>query len=136
MTQTLYNLRHDGEQYRVTKFVDGEVEASYLTTHTECDCPAGFRPTCRHRQMLPDLLSIADTHWFLNNGTREVVDLIGTPKSTIDALIAPIKEDTSMTAACPPGCCAPAEQDTAEDTVPTGLPAVTLPLPPASWRRL
>lgn len=27
--------------------------SSYLTTERECDCPAGQRPMCRHREMLP-----------------------------------------------------------------------------------
>lgn len=52
----LYNCRHSGDQYRITKFdtdlnpIEG---SSYLTTLTECDCPAGHRDTCRHRKMLP-----------------------------------------------------------------------------------
>ena len=51
---TLYSCRHDGDQYRMTKFdEDMNVEASYLLTATECECPAGSRPSCRHRQMLP-----------------------------------------------------------------------------------
>lgn len=50
----LYNCRHDGDQYRITKFDDSmNIESSYLTTLTECTCPAGVRDTCRHRQMLP-----------------------------------------------------------------------------------
>lgn len=106
---TLYNLRHDGESYRITKFHDDEVEASYLVTHENCDCPAGHRHTCRHRQMLPDLLPIIDTHWFWNFDTHTLVDLMGTPKATLDALIAPI-------------VCAPAEQDTSPEV--------------AKWRRI
>ena len=51
---TLYNCRHDGDQYRITKFdSDLNPESSYLCTSTECECPAGVRPTCRHREMLP-----------------------------------------------------------------------------------
>ncbi len=54
---TLYNCRHSGDQYRVTKFdTDMNVESSYLTDGRECDCPAGVRPTCRHREMLPKFL--------------------------------------------------------------------------------
>lgn len=50
----LYNCKHAGDQYRITKFdSDANVEASYLTDGIECDCPAGVRPTCRHRKMLP-----------------------------------------------------------------------------------
>lgn len=141
----LYNCRHDGDQYRITKFNDGEVESSYLTTHDLCDCPAGHRHSCRHRQMLPSMLlhGIVDTHWFLDwDGAGYPVDLLGTPKATIDALIAPL-------------VCAPAEQDTSSIApVPAGLTAELSPnllidelsyteasqvrtsLPPASWRRL
>jgi hypothetical protein len=50
----LYNCRHDGDHYRITKFdADWNVESSYVCTFTECECPAGARDTCRHRQMLP-----------------------------------------------------------------------------------
>lgn len=106
----LYNLRYDGESYRITKFHDDEVEGSYLVTYDNCDCPAGHRHTCRHRQMLPDLLPIIDTHWFWNFDTHTVVDLMGTPKATLDALIAPIVERTVV-------------QDTSTS-------------PPTPWRRL
>jgi len=50
----LYNCRHDGDQYRVTKFDEHlNVLSSYLCTLEACDCPAGVRPMCRHREMLP-----------------------------------------------------------------------------------
>lgn len=63
----LYNCHHDGDQYRITKFVDGNPESSYLCTHSECECPAGHRQTCRHRQMLPVMLerNLINTPWFL-----------------------------------------------------------------------
>ena len=64
---SLYNLRHDGNQYRVTKFdTDLNVESSYLMTATECTCPAGSRPTCRHRQMFRDLLPRIGSHWMFD----------------------------------------------------------------------
>lgn len=51
---TLYNCHTDGDQYRITKFDSlGNPESSYLLTEEECECPAGHRPHCRHRQMLP-----------------------------------------------------------------------------------
>lgn len=68
--------------YRITKFVDGEVESSYLTTPATCDCPAGVRPTCRHRQMLPQMIhdDIINTHWFLEwDNKGGVVDFEGNP---------------------------------------------------------
>lgn len=53
----LYNCRHDGDQYRITKFdADVNVISSYRCTTSECECPAGVRPTCRHREMLPKFL--------------------------------------------------------------------------------
>lgn len=80
MTQTIYNLHTDGDHWRITKFVDGNPESSYLTSHAECQCPAGNRPTCRHRQMLPVMLSagLANQPWFLDwDNSRQVVDFQG-----------------------------------------------------------
>lgn len=85
----LYSLRTDGDQWRITKFVDGDVESSYLTTHSECDCPAGHRHTCRHRQMLPQMLAhhLCDTHWFFCFDTGgQIVDFNGTSKHLLDQL--------------------------------------------------
>jgi hypothetical protein len=54
----LYSCRHDGDQYRITKFdEDFNIESSYLCTIADCECPAGVRPMCRHREMLPKFLS-------------------------------------------------------------------------------
>lgn len=51
---TLYNCKHDGDQFRITKFNEHfEVESSYLCTESECECPAGHRRMCRHREMVP-----------------------------------------------------------------------------------
>lgn len=66
----LYNCKHDGDLFRVTKF-DGDfnVESSYLCTLTECDCPAGHRPRCRHREMLPKFIQrghVGD-EWFYDH---------------------------------------------------------------------
>lgn len=85
---TLYSLRTDGDQYRITKFIDGEVESSYLATQYECECPAGHRASCRHRQMIPDMIAhgITNTHWFYNFDIRRVVDFNGMLKSNLDAL--------------------------------------------------
>ena len=61
---TLYNLRTDGDQYRITKFTnDLEVESSYLCSASECTCPAGSRPSCRHRQMLSPMIA----HYLTNS---------------------------------------------------------------------
>lgn len=84
----LYSLRSEIDAegrtaYRITKFVDGEVESSYHTSREACECPAGVRPSCRHRQMLPHMLNanIANTHWFLLWPEAQVVDFEGTPRS-------------------------------------------------------
>lgn len=54
---SLYSCRHDGDQYRITKIDhDLNVESSYLCTFDECECPAGVRPMCRHREMLPKFI--------------------------------------------------------------------------------
>ena len=66
---TLYNCRHSGDQYRITKFdSDMNPEGSYLCTLEECECPAGVRPTCRHRQMLPKFIarSHVGDEWFFD----------------------------------------------------------------------
>lgn len=63
----LYNCRHDGDQYRITKFDEYmNPQGSYLTDGEACECPAGVRPTCRHRQMLPKFLQreAIGTSWF------------------------------------------------------------------------
>lgn len=65
----LYNCHTDGDQYRITKFSEhGEVESSYLCSEEECECPAGHRHTCRHRQMLPMFLAreAVNSFWFLD----------------------------------------------------------------------
>lgn len=65
----LYNCKTDGTEWRITKFSDfGEVESSYLCSADECQCPAGHRHTCRHRQMLPMFINrgAVDSFWFLD----------------------------------------------------------------------
>lgn len=60
---TLYNCKSSGDQFRITKFdSDANVESSYLTDGRECQCPAGVRPTCRHRKMLPLFKASAATN--------------------------------------------------------------------------
>jgi len=69
MMTILYNCRHSGDQYRITKF-DSDMNpiSSYLCSLEECDCPRGPHPTCRHRQMLPKFIfrqHVGD-EWFLD----------------------------------------------------------------------
>lgn len=67
----LYNCKHSGDQYRITKFnSDFEVEgdSSYLCDLHNCECPAGHRPSCRHREMLPKFIQrnhVGD-NWFFD----------------------------------------------------------------------
>lgn len=64
---SLYNCHTEGDAYRITKFSTfGDVESSYVTTGQTCECPAGHRHTCRHRQMLPKFLDrgFVDTFYF------------------------------------------------------------------------
>jgi hypothetical protein len=150
---TLYNLRHDGDQYRVTKFNDAEVESSYLTTHTECDCPAGHRSTCRHRQMLPQMLErhLADSDLFWNHDAGGFsCDINGNAQRTTIAC-APAEQDTVAVSeglhdtaeGLPPGVQMisldgdPATLwDAIADAVGEPRSPVRTTLPPAKWRRL
>ena len=73
---TLYNARTSGDSLRITKFDDDLNpidDSSYLTSQTECTCPAGHRPTCRHRQMYFALWMIRDSGKFWDfEGSRVV----------------------------------------------------------------
>ena len=67
----LYNcVEEPGGGYRITKFDEAfNPEGSYSTTNATCTCPAGVRPTCRHRKMLPKFMErnhIGDG-WFFNH---------------------------------------------------------------------
>ena len=105
-SQTLYSVRThvglDGDSYFITKFVDGEVESTYNTTIATCDCPAGHRHTCRHRQMLPQMLAhgLANTHWFWDYDRGYACDFQGGSKQLADALTLglPAEEETKVRA--------------------------------------
>ncbi len=75
---TLYNLHSDGEAYRITKFLDGEPESSYIVSDRTCQCPAGYR-ICRHRQMLPLMLSrnLLNAPWFWDFERQRATDFNG-----------------------------------------------------------
>jgi len=101
---TLYNCRHSGDQYRITKFdSDMNVESSYLTDGRECDCLAGVRPTCRHREMLPRFLQrqhVGD-EWFFDydrGGWVQGEAHYAEPKTyeTMDEFAASLPEGVSM----------------------------------------
>lgn len=115
MPQTLYSIRTDIDKdgqdgYRITKFVDGEVESSYLTNRNACECPAGVRPTCRHRQMIPHMLNadIQNTHWFMTWPEAEVVDFQGQSRQILayltgaEGVEATVAVTTDLTTAAVP----------------------------------
>ncbi len=87
---SLYNLRtiNNANAWQVTKFDDDfNVESSYEMTQDDelrCGCPAGVRPSCRHRQMFSQLLDRVDTAWFLDFDTRAWVDPTGEARATQD----------------------------------------------------
>lgn len=65
---SLYNIKENGSGYKITKF-DEELNplGHYSVSPRECECRAGHRPICRHRQMLPlfQALGRVNTGWFL-----------------------------------------------------------------------
>lgn len=93
----LYNCHTDGDNWRITKFNDGEVESSYLCSESECQCPAGSRPICRHRLMLPMFLNrgAVDTFWFLDFerkgwvSNEPALSYIGDPPGHTDLMVSP-----------------------------------------------
>lgn len=71
---TLYSCKSEinrsgGMIHRITKFDDDmNVEASYIVDGADCNCPAGERPSCRHRKMLPRFIArgAVNTFWLLD----------------------------------------------------------------------
>jgi hypothetical protein len=64
-------------------------DSVYLTSETECTCPAGARPSCRHRQMLQSFLATQriDTDWFFNHDSGEWSQPFGESLDDGDVLI-------------------------------------------------
>jgi hypothetical protein len=72
---SLYSAKQTPEGIRITKFTDDlDVEetagrpSSYIVSRDVCDCPAGTRDTCRHRQMVPEFTAHdrINKPWFLD----------------------------------------------------------------------
>lgn len=97
MTQAIYNLRCDGDNFRITKFIDGNPEASYLLSHSECECPSGHRPLCRHRTMLPAMLArhLLDSGLFWNHDLGFSCNILGQPERNTVVIPAGPESDTS-----------------------------------------
>ncbi len=78
---SLYNLKSnpsEGLPFIITKFTpDLDVESSYEVGTSTCQCPAGHRPSCRHRQMLPNLRQRVNTAWFWDHSREAWVDPTG-----------------------------------------------------------
>lgn len=69
---SLYNIRAAGDAFSISKFDDDlNFEASYVTTLATCTCPAGPRPTCRHRKMLGRMMNHLGDGWFYNYKTQK-----------------------------------------------------------------
>ena len=61
----LYNIKRGPHGFAIGKFdEDLNLLAAYNTDSDYCSCPAGPRPTCRHRKMLPRMLGRVDTDEF------------------------------------------------------------------------
>lgn len=84
----VYNYRGSPSAGIVTKFDDDlNIESSYTIEITDgklrCGCPAGARPSCRHRQMFTQLRERMNTAWFLDFDTRQWVDPTGEASEAI-----------------------------------------------------
>lgn len=69
MSQILYNLRKTSDGFMLAKFgPDFNVEAVYHLQPQAggytCDCPAGHRPSCKHRKMIARMIPKADSDEF------------------------------------------------------------------------
>ena len=100
---TLYNLKSSDGAWRITKFTnDLEVESSYITSLQECECPAGSRPTCRHRQMLPKMLNVGaeDSGMFYDFERDQFLEPItDDTEDTQPAIVSPVEEEPETAAA-------------------------------------
>jgi hypothetical protein len=115
----LYNCKHSGDQYQITKFDEHmNVESSYTCTERECDCPAGQRPRCRHREMLPKFISrgAIGTGWFFDYDRGGWVQMYDEPEPLTIATYTEL----------------PADADVVEEFAKLLHPR---PVPTKSWRR-
>ena len=72
--EAFYRMHTTDDGIRVTKLdADLNPESSYITSLDICECPAGHRDTCRHRQMLPLFISTnrINSKWLYNFKTRK-----------------------------------------------------------------
>ena len=95
IVMSLYNLKSVDGNWRITKFTnDLDVESSYITSETTCECPAGVRPSCRHRQMLPRMLNVgAEDSGMFYDFERDVFLEPIEGEDTQPVIVSPITED-------------------------------------------
>ena len=146
MSLDYYHIRSaPSGSYRITKLdQDYEVEGSYelLPTnhnHFSCSCPAGHKPSCRHREMLPNFIKAnhIDDGWMLVWQTRKWAQPIGsTADKVADQLaeLTPNSDQEAAPAAPPDGPEAVVTQQAfPSDALPAGEEGEgSSPLPPAS----
>ena len=103
---TLYNLKTADGEFRITKFDnDLNVESSYVVSERECGCPAGNRPTCRHRQMLPKMLNVGaeDSGMFYDYDTDQFLEPMADSEDTQPAIVSPIEDMVNEPQSIMPG---------------------------------
>ena len=71
----LYSIRSTPTpgEFTIMKFDrDYNVESVYALNAKSCTCPAGAKPSCRHRKLLPEFIQKGhvDSGWFLDWDTR------------------------------------------------------------------
>ena len=83
----LYSIRRGPHGYQLGKFDDDfNVAAIYDVDLKHCTCPAGPRPSCKHRKMLPRMLGKVDTEEFYCYETQTwhqplAREALGSPKA-------------------------------------------------------
>lgn len=109
----LYNCRsHQPNEWAITKLTDDlDPENTYVlrpdpdSGEITCECPAGIRPTCRHRQMLPHFTAAnrVNTGWVLDwdNGAqwRQYVGPLGVREDEFGISVSKLAEDIAHSAA-------------------------------------
>lgn len=103
---TLYNLHSADGQWIITKFDnDLNIESSYAVSDSECACPAGSRPVCRHRTMLPKMLAVGaeDSGMFYNYDS--------------DQFLEPITGDTDIISPLEPEFASAASESSSQPTI-------------------
>ena len=119
--RNLYSCRTAGPSFSITKFdSDLNPEVTYSCTSVECNCPAGSRPTCKHRKMLGLFISEGrvNTGAFLDWDTRQWKP----PLLTKGELLQPLNEEAIAK---------PFESETASSAI-SAAPGPTEVAPPAA----